>query len=187
MISGGGRDRSELENYTDFDPETHMGIDSMTTMIGCHRGKFVGLNVSNPQTGWHYSWAEDDKRSVMSARMDKKQVVQSDDPEMAVYRELADHDHVDIDSSNTGYPGVVLMKRSAENERMIRADEQSRRDALLRGGDTEAQYRSKATADELAMKGRRFAREDHRSNYATTGTDPESPVVPWRPSDGISS
>lgn len=170
---GGGRDRAELVEY---DPDQYNESDDPNRTAGCHRGMYAGLNVHNPQAGWNYGWADDSPQSVMRARLAGYQIVHEDDPERAGYKGMIGHDHQDLDSSSAGFPGVVFMKRSAENERRVRAEEQDLRSKLLRGGNAENTYLNGAKAHEIESGGERFATKNHRT-YATEGSNPDNPAV----------
>ncbi len=183
---GGGLDRKDLQNY---DPDAMNESDDPHRSMGCHVGLYAGLNVDNPQPGCHYSWADSSPRGLREARLLRKHVVTIDDPEMAAYRNNPEDTTTSgaIDSSNSGYPGVVLVKRSAEDERMIRDEEARQRASLLRSGDTERAYQNGATASEIQHGGTRFQREDHRT-YATDGPSADGRMVDsWTPDRGISS
>ncbi len=182
---GGGSDRSDLKPY---DPEAFLESDDPDAMMGCHVGRFAGLNILNPQPGFVYAHADSSRDGVMQARLQKYQVVSKEDPEKAGYLKMSGYDHQDLDSASTGYPGLVLVRRSAEDERQIREEEQVRRDDLFRSGNSEAGFVSGATAAEIQAKGQRFKLDDHRT-YRTTGTSEDSPVVPerWTSDRGISS
>ncbi len=182
---GGGRDRKDLESYN---PDAFLQSDDPNDMMGCHVGGFAGLNIANPQPGQFYAWADDSRQGLMRARLNGYHVVQADDPEMAAYNTMLEHDdQQDLDSANAGFPGVVLVRRSAKDERRVRAEEQSRRDDLLRSGGAERAFLDGATQQERNSGGHRFMREDNRS-YSTSGESPDSPVVEsWSPDRGISS
>jgi hypothetical protein len=181
---GGGRDRADL---TPYDPEAFLESDDPNDLMGCHTGSFMGLNVSNPQPGFFYAWADDSRAGMMRARIKGYHVVGAEDPEMAGYRRMSGHDHQDLDSANTGFPGVVLVRRSAKDERRIKEEEQVKRDDLLRSGATEEAFLDGASAQERQLSGERFVRPDHRS-YSTTGVGENSQVIDaWTPSRGISS
>ena len=156
-------------------------------MMGCHVGSFQGLNVANPQPGFFYAWADDSRAGMMRARINGYHVVSAEDPEMAGYRRMSGHDHQDLDSASSGFPGVVLVRRSAKDERRVREEEQVKHDALLRSGASEEAYLDGATVDEMQHSGKRLVRDDHRS-FSTRGTSEESGIVDaWTPSRGISS
>ncbi len=181
---GGGRDRADL---TPYDPEAFLESDDPNDMMGCHVGGFQGLNVANPQPGFFYAWADDSRQGLMRARINSYHVVTNDEPEMAGYRRMSGHDHQDLDSASTGFPGVVLVRRSAEDERRVREEEQVKRDNLLRGGASEQAYLDGATTEEMQHSGKRFVRDDHRT-FTTRGVGEDSGVVDaWTPSRGISS
>lgn len=182
---GGGSDRADLKSY---DPEQYLESDDPNDMMGCHVGDFLGLNIINAQPGKFYAWCDDSQKGLMRARYKSYQVVHKDDPEMAGYQRIAGYDHQDLDSASTGFPGVVLVRRSAKDEKRVRAEEQSRRDDLFRSGNSADGYLSGATAEEISQGGERFKRKEHRS-FRTTGTSEDSPEVlePWTTDRGISS
>jgi len=181
---GGGRDRADLRSYN---PSGYEESDDPNKMMGCHVGAFAGLNICNAQPGMFYAWGDDSRKGLMQARIKGYQVVSHEDPELAAYHRMTTHQHQDLDSASTGFPGVVLLRRSARDERRVRAEEQEIQDALLRSGTTEEAYLSGATAQEIQSGGERFQRNDHRS-YTTEGESESSPVVEsWTPSRGISS
>lgn len=181
---GGGRDREDLRPY---DPEAFLESDDPNDMMGCHVGSFMGLNVSNPQPGMFYAWADDSRAGMMRARIKGYHVVGAEEPEMAGYRRMSGHDHQDLDSASAGFPGVVLVRRSAKDERRVREEEAVKHNDLLRSGATEEAYLDGATDQEIQHSGQRFVRPDHRS-YRTAGESENSQIVDaWTPSRGISS
>ena len=181
---GGGLDRADLAPYN---PEEFDDSDDPNMMMGCHIGRFRGLNIANPQPGCIYAWADDSQSGIILARSNYYQVVSQEDPEMAAYHKLAGHDHQDLDSAHSGFPGLVLVRRSAKDERQIRDEEQSRRDELLRSGASEQAYLDGSTANELQSGGERFIGKEHRS-FSTRGTSEDSEIISsWTPSRGISS
>ncbi len=181
---GGGRDRSDLKPY---DPEAYLESDDPNDMMGCHTGSFQGLNVANAQPGMFYAWADDSRQGLMRARINGYQVVSSEDPEMAGYRRMSGHDHQDLDSASTGFAGVILVRRSAKDEKRVRDEEQVRRDDLLRSGATEEAFLDGATESEKQHSGQRFVRSDHRT-FTTEGESENSKVIDsWSPARGISS
>jgi len=185
MSFGGGRDREELASYN---PQEYLESDDPDNLMGCHKGIYGGLNVSNAQPGFFYAWADDSPRSLLIAKQQRYQVVSAQDPEMAGYRKMVAHDQrSDLDSTNSGFAGVVLVRRSARDEAWIRNIEAEKRHALLRSGDTEQAYLNSQSADEVRQGGKRFLRPDPRS-YATEGPSEAAPVVEsWSPNHGISS
>ncbi len=178
-MRGGGRDRAELRG---FNPDRYLEDDDPNKTLGCHKGLSAGLNIRNAQPGWYYSWADTtDPRNILKARQNLKQVVQAEDPERAGYADMLGFDNNEMDSANTGMSGVVLVKRSTRNERRVKAEEQKRRENLLRRGDAERNYRAQASDVEIASGGRRLQREDHRS-YATEGpSDTGRQLDSWTP------
>jgi len=183
-MRGGGRDREELNN---FNPDAYHQSDDPDKMMGCHKGDFAMLNIRNAQPGDTYSWANDTPTDVMKARMTGKRVVHADDPERAGFADMLGYDEGSLDSTGAGPPGVVLMKRSAKDERRVREEQQSQREKLLRSGDAEQNYINRASADEAQFGGKRFMRDDHRT-YVTDGPkETGRQVDAWRPgSRGIS-
>ena len=188
---GGGSDRLDLEplNF-----EGNRDLDNLDASYGCHAGDSAGLNVFNPQVGFVYSWANDNARDRLLVRQRGAQIVQSGDPEMAAYQSMIGHTATDLDSAQTGYPGVILVRTPIEIERRRRGEEAQRRRALLRGGGAESSYiqsglRNPEEATARASAGRtslRFARRDHGTRV-TAGSGEEAPVVDaWGPGDGIS-
>jgi len=181
---GGGRDRADLKAY---DPEAYLESDDPNSMMGCHVGGFAGLNIANAQAGFIYAWADDSRAGLMRARLNGYQVVSKEDPEMAGYNRISGHDHQDLDSASAGFPGVVLVRRSAEDERRVRAEEAERHNNLLRSGATENAFLDGGSDAERQHSGKRFMRDDHRS-YTTRGESENSEVTSsWTPSRGISS
>ena len=177
---GGGRDRSELINYN---PEAYNDSDDPNRRMGCHKGMYEGLNIVNAQPNFFYAWAPTNERALLSARMKGYEVVSGSDPERAGYRLDPSHDQQDLDSSNSGFPGVVLVRRTAEAERRVRSEEKALSDQLMRGGD-EAYLRG-GSEQERQHGGKRFRKVDHRS-YATAGDNPDGPVQDaWTPDCGI--
>ena len=108
---GGGLDRKDLQPYN---PDAHDESTDPNKSMGCHVGLFAGLNVDNAQPGWVYAWADSSPRGIRMARLQRYIVVQEGDPERAAYKNDPNHSYSDLDSANTAYPGVVLVKRSAE-------------------------------------------------------------------------
>ncbi len=182
---GGGSDRSDLNPY---DPEAFLESDDPNDMMGCHVGRFAGLNIMNAQPGFIYAWADSSRDGITLAKLNGYQVVSKEDPERAGYLKMSGFDHQDLDSASTGYSGLVLVRRSAKDERQVREEEQVRRDDLFRSGNSEAGFLGGATAAEIQAKGERFKGKEHRT-YRTTGTSEDSPVVPerWTSDRGISS
>ena len=179
---GGGRDREELEAYN---PEEYLASDDPHRRMGCHKGMYSGLNIKNAQTGMFYAWADTDPRALLMARMNGYEVVTSDMPERAAYSSDPSHDHQDTDSTSTGFPGVILMRRTAENERRVRAEEQAQADLLMRGGDG---YLNGGSQLERNAGGTRFSGAPgmtHRT-HATEGPNPDGRTLDaWTTSDGI--
>ncbi len=182
-MTGGGRDRSDLQSY---DPERYLQSDDPNEMMGCHVGRFAGLNVMNAQPGRFYSWADESRQGIIQARLKHWKIVQPDDPERAGYTAMLGHDHQEIDSASSGYPGLVLVWRSAEDERQIRDEEDANRQNLLRSGPDEAYLRG-GSAMEVQKGGRRTMGDNHRT-HRTAGEDEGSQVTDaWTPDRGISS
>lgn len=183
MSSGGGRDRSDYEN---FNPDQYLDDDNPNKAQGCHKGSFAGLNIVNAQPETFYGWGNNTRKGVLEARIKGYRVISGDDPERAGSDHILGFDHQDLDSSNTQFPGVVMMKRTARDERRVREEEKTRNESLLRGGTAESGYKAKATALEVQSGGRRFQREDHRT-YTTGTSDPDGPVADaWIPDHGNS-
>ena len=182
-MTGGGRDRSDLQSYN---PDAFLQSSDPDEMMGCHVGRFAGLNVMNPQPGYFYSWADESRQGKIQARLNKWHIVQPDDPERAGYEAMLGHDHQEIDSASSGYPGVVLVRRSAKDEKLIRDEEAAKRLNLLRSGPDEA-YLHGGSAMELQKGGRRTIGDNHRT-HRTSGEDENSAVTEtWTPDRGISS
>jgi hypothetical protein len=180
---GGGRDRKDLIGW---DPDQFEASTDPAKAAGCHTGKFSGLNVQNPQPGWEYAHARDTREGITEARLNRYQVVQQGDPELAAYQNDPNSPFSDTDSAAAGYPGVVFVRRSPEDSRLIRGEEQKKRDALMRGGDTEQAFLSGRSAAEESSGGKRFISPDHRS-HTTSGYDEGSEVIDsWTPDRGIS-
>lgn len=181
---GGGHDLSELDSY---DPEAYLQDDNPNRLMGCHKGAFIGLNVQNAQPGRHYYWGKDDPQSILKARVQGRHVVSADDPERAGYNSIEGFDHVDNDSASSGYPGLVLMYRTDEDERRVIEEQAAFRDNVLRGGANEQGFLNGASADEINAGGQRFKRPDHRS-FVTDGPSESGTVLEsWTPDQGISS
>ena len=180
---GGGRDRSELESYN---PEAYSDSDDPNRRMGCHRGRFVGLNIQNAEPEFFYAWADSDERELLAARHNYYEVV-TDDMGGTHSAAAADphHDHPTIDSTSAGFPGVILVRRTAENERRVRAEEQAQADLLMRGGDS---FLHGGSQIERAAGGTRFSGAPgftHRS-HATEGPDPDGVTLDaWTTSSGI--
>lgn len=188
---GGGSDRLDLEplNF-----EGNRELDNLEASYGCHAGEYAGLNIFNPQPNFVYSWANDNDRDRLLVRQRGGQIVQAGDPEMAAYKAMVGHGQTDLDSAQTGYPGILLVRTPIEIERRRREEEDRRRQALLRGGGAEATYiqRGLRNPEEVAAgaaAGRtslRFARRDHVTRV-TAGPHEEAPELDaWGPGDGIS-
>ncbi len=181
---GGGRDRSDLESYN---PDSFDESSDPNAMLGCHVGGFAGLNIVNPQPGRHYAWADDSPRGRMRSLHKGYIQVAADSPELAGYHHMLGHDHMDLDSANTGFHGVVLVWRSTKDEKRVRAEEQVLRDDLLRSGASEETFLKGATAQEIEQGGSRYKRPEHRS-YTTAGEGENSEVTSsWTYDSGISS
>jgi len=188
---GGGGDRLELEplNF-----EGHRELDNLDASFGSHVADSAGLNLFNPQEGFVYSWANDNARSRLQVRQRGGIIVQSGDPEMAAYHEMVGHTATDLDSSQTGYPGVILVKTPIEIERRRREHEGQLRRKLLRGGGAESNYaesglRDPREAEASAAAGRtslRFTRRDHKTHIAAGPGDDAQVLDAWGPGDGIS-
>jgi len=175
-VIGGGLDRADLVG---FDPEAYECSDDPNKSMGCHVGLFAGLNVDNAQPGFIYAHADSTPQGVRVARLNRYEVVQAGDPEFAAYENDPENTTASggIDSSRSGYPGLVLVRRSAQNERVIRDEEAKQRSLLLRGGDTE----------EYESDGLRFQSDEHRM-HVTEGPNAEGRVLDfWTPNRGISS
>jgi len=176
MIGGG----LDLKDLAGFDPDEYNDSDDPNRSMGCHVGLFAGLNVDRAQTGYIYAWADDTPQGVRVARLNRYQVVQSGDPEMAAYENDAENTTASgaIDSSKSGYPGLVLVRRSAKDERMIRDEEALQRAALLRSGDTDRQYESGGSIHQT---------DEHRM-HVTEGPNADGRTLDvWAPNRGISS
>jgi len=178
-VRGGGKDRADYDNYS---PDRYLQDDDPDKVMGCHKGPFAILNVKNPVPGWTYAHASSDPRKLHEARINRWQVIQADDPERLAAEEVLGYDNNnDMDSTRTGMPGVVFVKRSPEDERRVREEEAKRHSQLLRDGDAETNYTSRATAQEQQQGGKRLIRDDHRT-YATNGQDAEGPQTDsWTP------
>lgn len=181
---GGGLDRRDLESYN---PDSFLESDDPNDMMGCHVGGFAGLNIANPQPGWFYAWADDSRHGKLRARLNGYIEVKAEDPENAAYSKMIGFDHQELDSASTGYPGLVLVKRSAEDERRVRAEERARHDDLLRSGAAERGYLHGGSAQEVASGGQRTMQQTHRT-FTTAGEGEDSQVTAsWTPDRGISS
>jgi hypothetical protein len=174
--------------------EGNRELDNPEASYGCHGGDSAGLNIWNPQEGFVYSWANDNPRDRLLVRQRGGQIVQGDDSEMAAYQQMVGHTQTDLDSAQTGYPGVILVRTPIEIERRRREEEGRRRRALLRGGGAETAFMQSglrdpeeaAAAASAGRTGLRFARKDHGTRV-TAGPGEEAPVVDhWVPGDGIS-
>lgn len=180
----GGRDLSELEPWDpeEFDP------DNPESMMGSHVGHFVGLNILNAQPGFTYAWWGSGKE--IQAKLKGYEVVTQDSPERAAYQKLADHDHVDLDSTQAGYPGLVLVRRRIDKERQFREAEQEEHRRLMRGGASENAYLNGGSAAEARYNqpGRptRFMRDDHQTVITEGYGEDAAAVESWSPSQGIS-
>ena len=183
MSTGPGKDRRDLQSYN---PEAFNQSDDPHDMMGCHVGGYAGLNISNPQPGFFYAWADDSRKGQMLARLNGYHEVKPGDPESAAYKIMME-DHQELDSSSHRFPGLVLVRRSAKDERRIRKEEQVRRDDLLRSGVAERGYLHGGSAQEIASGGTRLMRDTHRT-FTTVGEHEDSmQVESWTPDRGISS
>jgi hypothetical protein len=174
---GGGLDLADLAG---FDPDAYLESDDPNRSMGCHVGLFSGLNIDRAQTGYIYAWANDTPQGIRVAQINRYQVVQAGDPEMAAYENDPENTTSSgaVDSSKSGYPGLVMVRRSANDERVIRAEEARQREALLRGGDTDRNYESGGSI---------YQTDQHRM-HATEGPSAEGRVLEsWAPNRGISS
>lgn len=187
---GGGRDRLDLAPLT---PEGNRELDNPNASMGCHVGDYIGLNVFNPQPEFVYSWANDNPRDRLLVLQRGSQIVQSGDPESAAYHEMVNHDQTPLDSAHAGYPGVILVRTPIEIERRRRENEEQTRQAMLRGGGSEAAFieggrRNPGEMEAGQAAGHtslRFQRRDH-TVQVTAGSEPDDRVVDhWSPSAGI--
>ena len=123
------------------------------TVIGCHTGQHEGLNVTNPQPGYEYSWAINDRAGHTGIMTSGAQVVQANDPEYAVYQtNLHDPKHAtSLDSTHT-FNELVLVRTSIATVEAKRAREQAQRDSMLRGSAVEESYLGGADAEQRALE-----------------------------------
>ena len=180
----GGRDLADLEPW---DPES-FDPDNPHSMMGNHTGQFLGLNIQNPQPGFIYAhWTP---HKILQARLKGYEVVTSEMPERCASHQIEDTDHVDVDSTQAGYPGLVLVRRPISEERRLREEEAEEHRRLMRDGAAESAYLNGKTAVEAqySRPGRetRFIREDHQTVVTDGFGDDARHIESWSPNQGIS-
>ena len=182
MSFGGGKNREWLKPLTS---EGHIDTEDpdLDNMIGCHTGNFIGLNVLNPQPGFEYIWERNTGQSIARARMRGGQIVQADDPERAAMSKLmSSHGRTSMDSSDV-YGDVILMKYPEAAIRSIRAKEQAKAQAMMRGGAAEYAERASAIEEQMSRgMPSRFKRRDHALQSRDSG---DNVVDQWSPGGGI--
>lgn len=180
---GPGLDRGDLESYN---PQNFTESFDPNELMGCHKGRYAGLNISNPEPGENYAWADSSPKGLMQAQLKGYRVVPPESSAQPGYATMDAFNHMDIDSASSGYPGLILVSRSAENERVIQAEEDEKREDLLRSGAAEAAFLEGGTAAEAQTGSERFKGKDHRT-FRTEGESESSKVVDsWTVADGIS-
>ncbi len=183
-MTGGGRDRAELQPYN---PQVANDKSNPNRYIGCHKGSFFGLNIVNPRPDRVYAWANNDDHEIHKARIQGYIIIDESQQERAAYKGMTNHTGNDVDTASTAYPGVVMVYRPIEVERRIREEERLQREQMLRGGVAENSFLSGAGQRELEV-GRGTLRLLHPYHHTsiTAGESPDGDVQErWTPDEGI--
>jgi hypothetical protein len=159
---GGGADRSWLEPLT-LEGNKRTDNPELEGMVGCHTGRYIGLNIKGAQPGFEYIWERNDAPSMMQAQQKGGQVVKDGDPEMSAFRAVGYEDsNFTPPDSREVYKDVVLVRYPSERIRAIREQEQRKAKAMMREGARD--YADRADAFETELSGgrpTRFRRDDH--------------------------
>ncbi len=173
---GGGKDRQDLKN---FNPRAHEASGDPRKLVGYHKGKFAALNLDDPVPGRHHVWQRTDQSSQIIARLRGYTPVDGNSQTKAGHSMDPAFDHQAIDSSQAGFPGIVLMSRSEEDERRERDEQATKRSRLMRSGDE--RYLRGASGAEISAGGQRLQRDDHRSYMADGADDGAQVISTWKP------
>ncbi|MCP4113855.1 MAG: hypothetical protein GY737_00340 [Desulfobacteraceae bacterium] len=201
MNLGGGKDRLNLaplrpdgSRYMEDFSEEFIGnedewVDIVahdpSNYVGCHVGDYMGLNVFNAKPEMTYSWAVDKDVARLAAAQRGAEIVQAEDQEMAAYRLMSSNYSTPLDSSNSGYPGMVLLRTPNDVERARREREQALHQKRFRSGVAENTYKEGSNSSEVSAAhaanrdALRFARRDHRTKVVAGATEDADTLLSW--------
>ena len=161
-------------------------ISSDVDIIGVHAGDYAGLNIVNPQPGFHYQWAKADPTSRMIEAQKGGQPVQAGDTDHPAYKLGIVYDESDtptpLDTAEV-YQDVVLMRYPEEV--IVERRRQDADKSLRAVSEADNTYLNGASPAELASgQGQRTRFAQRRHNLQVQD---ESGAVQkqWTPDLGI--
>jgi len=196
IVLGGGYDRNRIKP---LNPDGNVQAEPGLRVIGCHTGRFSGLNIYNPRPGFHYPHVARNDEGLQQARINGAVPVLEGDEEYAAYRDMIGMEdvphmqHTDLDSTYSGYGDLILMRMPEHKYRALREAQQRQHQSMFRECGVESSFiergHSNPGEDHIAQTSRhplRFARNDHNS-YVTAGgsTDCETVDPRWANSPGL--
>jgi len=187
MSMSGGRNNFKYSPVRE-DGRTRMydNVSSEIDIIGVHTGDFAGLNIVNPQPGFHYQWVKNDPTARMTEAQKGGRPVHAGDQDHPAYELGLVYDESDsptpLDTAQV-YKDVVLMRYPEEAIAKRRAENEER--ALQAVSKADQSYLQGASAAELASgQGQRTRFAERRHNLSMKD---ESGAVrqQWTPDRGI--
>lgn len=180
MSLGGGKDMLDL---APLDYAGSRELDTLDESMGCHVGRFEGLNILNPQPGWHYHYISNAPEAVLEARQRGGRVANIEDPEMAAYNAMVGANETPLDS-HVGFPGLLLVKTPIETERKRRAEISAKAERMLKGSEIEAAFADKGRRNPEEMqysrgKPMRFVQSSHMTRLTDGYQETDDAVSAW--------
>ena len=175
---GGGYDKSWM---TPLDPEGNIvdeNYDIMEHKVGCHTGKFEGLNVVNPKPGYEYMWllnptrAGADPGDWFAIQSRQAEIVKSEDPEFRPYHAAMGEAGPSFMDTSFQFRELVLCRIPQDVMRKEREEQVAENARQLRKGPSE-EFAARATAIERELYSTRgptrFQEPEHQTEFQADG------------------
>lgn len=180
MSYGGGKDCIDL---APLDYAGSRDLDTMDESMGCHVGKYEGLNILNPQPGWHYHYVPSTPEAVLGARQGGGRIATTEDPELSAYNAMVGADETPLDS-HVGFPGLLLVKTPIERERQRRQEIAERAHRMLKGSEIESAFASRghrSPEEQQYANGKplRFVQSKHMFRVTDGSSESDPSVDAW--------
>lgn len=187
MSQGAGNPLEDLEplvgGCTDM---TDQGRVEYVT-IGCHKGRFRGFNIRNPEPNYVYKWINNRPEEILQAQQEGRQIIGHDDQEASALEDLLGLEPTPLDGSCM-FAGMIAVKTPIEVVRRQREQRERLHKARFKDGSSEREYFDGATEEEIRLggdQGLRMMRRDHGTEV-TEGPNPSGRRLDsWRPNLGL--